>query len=258
MSLILLVSFLVPFISSFEVDAWGDVGEHEDFLSELKKHGISIEEIPQPRPLMEFSEWRKDGVIIFGEPGSEQNLLDFINSGRSAVIFLKSDAEEMLNFIGELGLRQSDVYNEGLDCTYYSPMQDRKTAAVPCGGFVLETDRPAHAHYYEALKDEKGDVYAFALHGTNDARVIVFGGDMIGADIKTDAKGDYPDSAVHLALWAFRKSGVLRARDLRYVRLADGDVNPPELSISDDIVCTLIPFFCHDSLLPVLFLSAGF
>ncbi|KAH7819192.1 putative dolichyl-diphosphooligosaccharide-protein glycosyltransferase [Monocercomonoides exilis] len=223
-------------VSGYNVEIWGNADGHEKLIEQLTSNDIIFEETDRPRPLLEFGEWRKDGVMIFTDDFDEAPVIDFVNSGRSVIIFLNEESEKSFSFCEELGVEISDSFDKQGKCHYRSPTQDFERD-VSCEGHSFSVQNPAHAHYYSAIKNSKGKAYAFAIQGDNDARVVIFGSELFGADTEND---DLLEVAVDLGLWAYHKRGVLRAREIHYNRINETVDNPPELAISDVIDFSII------------------
>lgn len=234
-----LTFFIFLCLSAHAVDIgyWSATNDHDDLVDRLTSHGFTIQRQAAQVDLKVQGEWKVDGLIIELQNVDETEILEFVNSGHSVVIILPEDSEVAQNFLPELGIDASSDYTDAIKCTYYSPMQNGTRKDVTCGGVKLDINKTEHAEYYNLTIDDQGNTYAVAAQGKNDARIVVFGGEMFGSDEEDTSSFN---TAVELLLWAFHKSGVMRARDLRYVRLADGDINPPELTISDDIEFSIV------------------
>ena len=234
------ISFLFCLaVHSFEVELLGSNGNRDKLVEDLGEHGVSITEVTKYEDLRRWGEWRTDGFIFCEGNVKEDDFIEFINAGHSGIIFMKEENAQIGDLIREFGIEPSRNVREDEKCNYTSVTQQHKATNIDCNGYTFTADpqqRSQHAVYYTPVVGKNKRAFVMATQGDNDARLVIFGGDVFGTDDQAESDAEGYKAVLELCLWAFKKSGVMRYRDLTYVRHADGDVNPPELTISDNIV----------------------
>lgn len=237
-----LLFFLSLLLSAYSLDVefWGSDGDRDRFIERLAEHDIHVEETESQQDLQLFGEWRTDALIIAGDTDKIDNVIDFVNAGHSVIIFLNDRSRTILDLVQELAIKPINTKYTDTTCEYRHPISGFVDKENPCGGYRFVPEENKHAVTYDLFVGPENKTFAIASQGDNDARIVIFGNSNFGID---DQETDNPTTFEHvidLALWAFHKTGVLRARDLTYVRGEDGAINPPELTISENIDFSIV------------------
>ncbi|KAA6323443.1 MAG: hypothetical protein EZS28_054314, partial [Streblomastix strix] len=152
-NIVVLSVLIATCFAAVDVSVWGNFENFRGLADDLAKHGANLSHFDTGRqaPLHELGEWTADGLILLSNDFDETQVIDFINAGKSLVVFVEEGNDNQLGLLEEIGILPSKESEKIGQCTYTSPMQDKTTSDISCGGYSFTESPSNKTHYYKSL-----------------------------------------------------------------------------------------------------------